>query len=312
MFMLGVFIFASLVLVIGVAWYLISELKEYRFERQEECKEFKIQNSRFRKAKESKQNTEYECQSEKMNANEDIPHPIRLAIQRVIDCKYKYIRNFHIFQISAKVFAMASLVYSIVGLIHSSKNITNAPGLESILACIVSLLSVIFVVLALYLSPVNRYKEHIRASKNANILMDSIKAKKGLYGELNKYLVGNELPAQNVGSAKSEKSPAEQHSDDIPEAEKDPSGVVEIKEEQPVPETPVQTLSPAEVTNTGAGSEDEQKTEIDVLKLKIKELLNITNSEVKKLEAKSIAADEAQKISKLLNDIEASLTTDEE
>ena len=98
----------------------------------------------------------------------DLPVDIKNGGFLLFERKISYVRNYIIFQLAHKIFGLASVVFSLLGLIAISATITNYLGMNVWLEYVIAFLSIVFVVIALYLSPTNRVEQYITAWKQVD------------------------------------------------------------------------------------------------------------------------------------------------
>lgn len=106
---------------------------------------------------------------------QNIPDSIRILFYSLLDRRQSSIENYIIFQITTKVFGFTGVLYSVYGFglnfIDASKELTTS----------VSLLSLICVIIALYLSPNQRITEYIFAWRGYDKLVTDMIGKFPFY-----------------------------------------------------------------------------------------------------------------------------------
>lgn len=117
---------------------------------------------------------------------ENLPKPIKTMCISLIDRRYDSIQNYYIFQIVNKVFGFTGVLYSVLGfgitLIDFSTG--TSPSEIKILSMQVSLISIVCVIVALYLSPTKRVVEYITAWRRYDRKISSILGRFPEYAKL--------------------------------------------------------------------------------------------------------------------------------
>ena len=93
-----------------------------------------------------------------------------LLAERKLSC----VRNYVIFQLANKVFGLASVIFSLMGLMSISVRVTDRFGMNTWSSYLISFSSIVFVVLALYVSPTSRVAQYIAAWKECDKKMAEI------------------------------------------------------------------------------------------------------------------------------------------
>ena len=117
---------------------------------------------------------------EKKMIERDISFQMETCIFTLSERKYDYIRNYLIFQLGNKIFGLASVVFSILGIMTFSEK--ESSWIEYLIA----FSSVVCVILALYISPPSRVTQYILAWKKCDALMLEVMRDIGKYEELYK------------------------------------------------------------------------------------------------------------------------------
>ena len=93
-----------------------------------------------------------------------------LLAERKLSC----IRNYIIFQLANKVFGLASVIFSLMSFISLSVKTTDWLGMNVWLSYLIAFMSIVFVVLALYLSPTGRVAQYVAAWKECDKKMSEV------------------------------------------------------------------------------------------------------------------------------------------
>ena len=96
-------------------------------------------------------------------SNPHIPTAIKEAGNLLAERKYGFIQNYHIFEATNKTFGLMSITYSIIGLMSLSMEVSHICGMHRWLGYLICFISIIFVILALYLTPTNRASQYLAA-----------------------------------------------------------------------------------------------------------------------------------------------------
>lgn len=112
----------------------------------------------------------------------ELHNDIQEAAKNLLERKYRYIQNYFIFLLTNKVFGLISITFSILGLIALSSGTTTDYKWLEYIVCFVS---IIFVVLALYLTPVSKVFQYISAWRMCDKKMCEIIASRDYYRSLN-------------------------------------------------------------------------------------------------------------------------------
>ena len=94
-----------------------------------------------------------------------IPLSIGTILKRMLKRQNEYGNNYVLFQITNKVFGISSVVYSILGLIASQTQISSIFHMNIWLNPCLAFFSIVFVLIALYLSPTTRVGQYISSWK---------------------------------------------------------------------------------------------------------------------------------------------------
>ena len=206
-----------------------------------------------------------------------VPYCIKQAGLLLAERKLSHVRNYFIFQLTNIVFGLASVVFSLLGLISISVEITEQYRLNIWLPYAISFFSIIFVILALYLSPKIRVAQYVTAWKETDKVMCN------LLTSLHAYI----LLADNLKKKAAEDNKVKE----IVEA-------IKTGEELPPKEDETETENGKKKEKT----EEENKTE-ETSDVSIQE-------EIK--EGYKTLYDAAKKVADAIGDIEASITSDSE
>ena len=125
-----------------------------------------------------------------------IPYPIALNISEVIRKQYDYICNYIYFQISNKIFGVASVVFSFICLIIAQFNLTDRGRIVEYVNITCSFFSLVCVIIALYLSPVTRVNQYISSWKLLDSEMVRINSSIILYNDLSEKYKNNSKDAE--------------------------------------------------------------------------------------------------------------------
>ena len=123
-------------------------------------------------------------QEKKLVSVNCMPEQISNAVLRLSEKKYGYIKNYIIFQLTNKVFGLVSIVFSLIGLMSLSLNASDKFGMDKWLSYAICFISILFVILALYLSPVSRVFQYISAWKKCEKKMNVVVASTCYYASL--------------------------------------------------------------------------------------------------------------------------------
>lgn len=110
-----------------------------------------------------------------------IPKDIVEAALLLSDRKYRFIHNYFIFQLTNKVFGLISITYSVLGLISLSM---GTMGDYNWLGYVICFISIIFVILALYLTPINKVSQYLSAWRICDKKMCEAMASSAYYASI--------------------------------------------------------------------------------------------------------------------------------
>lgn len=113
-----------------------------------------------------------------------MPLSIKDAAILLSERKYGFIQNYHIFQITNKAFGLLSITYSIIGLMSLSLKDPPKSCEGNWLEYLICFVSIIFVVLALYLTPSNRAGQYLSAWRKCDKKMCHVLAHICYYSSL--------------------------------------------------------------------------------------------------------------------------------
>lgn len=105
-----------------------------------------------------------------------LPNLIKTMCISLIDRRYSSIQNYYIFQIINKVFGFTGVLYSVLGFGITLMDFpANTPASDiKMLSMRISLISIICVIIALYLSPTKRVAEYITAWRRYDRKISSV------------------------------------------------------------------------------------------------------------------------------------------
>lgn len=122
----------------------------------------------------------------------NIPFPISLNIVDVISKQYDYICNYIYFQISNKIFGVASVVFSFICLYINQSGLTDNGDMVKYANLFCSFISIVCVIIALYLSPVSRVSQYINSWKMLDGEINRIYSSLYVYNELSNLITKEE------------------------------------------------------------------------------------------------------------------------
>ena len=148
----GIFgLISLLILVIGAVCFVAFERKRYRKEMEKAKKDLE---------------------------KKEIPNPIKESLEVLLERRNNYINNWITFQAVNKTSGVGSIVFSIVALTASTISV------ELWVSLILGLLSILFVITALYLSPSRRVQQYLSAWKRTDYMYHLSLAKEPVYRSL--------------------------------------------------------------------------------------------------------------------------------
>lgn len=115
-----------------------------------------------------------------------LPDVIKIMCISLIDRRYDSIQNYYIFQIVNKVFGFTGVLYSVLGFgITLIDFPADVPASEiKMLSMQISLISIVCVIIALYLSPTKRVAEYITAWRRYDRKLSSVLGRLPEYAKL--------------------------------------------------------------------------------------------------------------------------------
>ena len=126
-----------------------------------------------------------------------LPEPIKTLCISLIDRRYGSIQNYYIFQLVNKVFGFTGILYSVLGfgitLIDFPTDISTSD--IKMLSMQISLISIVCVIVALYLSPTKRVAEYITAWRKYDGEIVSVFGKLPKYAKLD---VNNDKDVEEI------------------------------------------------------------------------------------------------------------------
>lgn len=164
MTLLILFIFASSMIVLVTSLYII-----FMNKRHSEIKEKELQLMGIPSNDESESLLSYQ-----------IPECIAKIVKTLIQRKKSYISNYITFQISNKIFGVSSVVFALLSFL-SQTFLKESNKYSNWLDPTISFFSIIFVIVALYISPTSRVSQYIEAWKKSDERMNICIAKCCLY-----------------------------------------------------------------------------------------------------------------------------------
>ncbi len=116
----------------------------------------------------------------------DLPSLIKTMCISLIDRRFDSIQNYYIFQIVNKVFGFTGVLYSVLGFGITLVDFpASTPASEiKMLSLQISLISIVCVIIALYLSPTKRVAEYITAWRKYDRKISSVLARLPEYTKL--------------------------------------------------------------------------------------------------------------------------------
>lgn len=116
-----------------------------------------------------------------------LPDIIKTMCISLIDRRYDSIQNYYIFQIVNKVFGFTGVLYSVLGFGITVIDFPAATSASEIkmLSMQISLISIVCVIIALYLSPTKRVAEYITAWRKYDRKLSSVLGNLPKYAKLN-------------------------------------------------------------------------------------------------------------------------------
>jgi len=151
MILLILFIFSTSAMIIVCALYIVFMNKRH-FEIMEKEKQLMGFSSQG---------------NQQEDASNEIPDCIGQIVTKLIQRKKSYISNFITFQIANKIFGVGSVVYALLNFL-SQTFLKESNEYSAWLDPTISFLSIIFVIVALYLSPTSRVSQYIEAWKKCD------------------------------------------------------------------------------------------------------------------------------------------------
>lgn len=121
------------------------------------------------------------------DASKKIPDCIEQIVTKLIQRKKSYISNYITFQIANKIFGVGSVVYALLNFL-SQTFLKESNEYSTWLDPTISFFSIIFVIVALYLSPTSRVSQYIEAWKKCDERISLCIAKCCLYKTWNKII----------------------------------------------------------------------------------------------------------------------------
>lgn len=116
--------------------------------------------------------------------NKSIPPEMKRAYASLVERRYSTIQNYFTYQIVNKVFGLVGVLYSVLGFglgIIPTNDTSNVP--IKTLCAVVSFISIICVIIALYLSPTKRVAEYIDAWRRYDQKIFELSGKPSIYNE---------------------------------------------------------------------------------------------------------------------------------
>ena len=144
-------------------------------------------------------NIQFDCK-----ANVQIPRPIALNILKTIYRQNNYIRNFIKLQISNKMFGVSSVVFSLISLFIGHAGLTEKGTYIQYIGFFCSFISIVCVLVALYLSPVTRVTQYMKAWKRLDAELSRINAEILYYNELAEKYNNNDTRAKAIDEIRNE------------------------------------------------------------------------------------------------------------
>lgn len=121
---------------------------------------------------------------EEITKHAHMPMAIIEAVGLLSERKYGFILNYHLFQATNKAFGLLSVTYSIIGLMSLSLKVPEQCGMDKWLGCLICFVSIIFVILALYLTPTNRASQYLAAWRKCDDKMCEVLSQICCYASL--------------------------------------------------------------------------------------------------------------------------------